>query len=244
MSDLAPRAGDTIAIPRRFNGPPESSNGGYACGRVAAFLAGPAEVSLRAPPPLERPLAVEPAGGGVLVRDGETLVAEGRPARVELPVPEPVGVSEAAAARRAGYERSAARHPFPTCFVCGPERAPGDGLNVLAGPVGDTGLFACDWTPDGSLTGEDGLVRAECVWAVLDCPSSAPVANAGGRPPLVLGRLAARIERPVEAARPHVVLSWRVALEGRKRHAGSALFTAEGALLARARALWIELLSF
>ena len=45
----------------------------------------------------------------------------------------------------------------------------------------------------------------------------------------------------VEAARPHVIVSWPIAVDGRKRHAGSAIFTADGELRAYARALWIEL---
>ncbi|MGH2716864.1 MAG: hypothetical protein ACRDM7_23840, partial [Thermoleophilaceae bacterium] len=57
---------EPLTIPARFNGPPSSANGGYACGRVAE-LVGTEEVavSLRLPPPLERPLEV--------VRDGERV---------------------------------------------------------------------------------------------------------------------------------------------------------------------------
>jgi hypothetical protein len=63
-------------IPEQFNGPPGSANGGYTCGLVAGVLGGgPAEESLRSPPPLGRPLAVEPAGDGVELRDGDTVVA-------------------------------------------------------------------------------------------------------------------------------------------------------------------------
>ena len=29
-------------------------------------------------------------------------------------------------------------HPLPTCFVCGPARAKGDGLRIFAGPLGRT----------------------------------------------------------------------------------------------------------
>ena len=51
-----------VMIPRRFNGPPDSGNGGYSCGVVAALLDAPAvEVTLRAPPPLERELRDRPA---------------------------------------------------------------------------------------------------------------------------------------------------------------------------------------
>ena len=50
---------ETLTLPARFNGPSESANGGYTCGRVAALLgADVASVSLRSPPPLERPLDV------------------------------------------------------------------------------------------------------------------------------------------------------------------------------------------
>ena len=42
----------TLVIDDRYNGPPASANGGYACGRIAAFVDGPARVTLRKPPPL------------------------------------------------------------------------------------------------------------------------------------------------------------------------------------------------
>jgi len=65
----------TITIARRFRGPEASGNGGYTCGLVAGFLEGEAEVTLRRPPPLERPLAVTREGERVLVHDGPYLVA-------------------------------------------------------------------------------------------------------------------------------------------------------------------------
>jgi hypothetical protein len=37
---------DALVIPARFNGPPRSANGGIACGAVARFVDGPAEVAL------------------------------------------------------------------------------------------------------------------------------------------------------------------------------------------------------
>ena len=232
----------TITIPARFNGPPTTGHGGYSCGAVAALLgAGPAEVSLRSPPPLERPLALERSAERVVVRDGDTLVAEGCPAELELEPPPAVSLEQAREANRRGLEWVGPAHPFPTCVVCGPERERGDGYRVFAGPVEERELFAADWTPDESLAGGDRLVRPECVWAALDCPSSSPAANWGAGPPIVLARLTASLEGPVEAGRPDVVSSWPIELDGRKRHTGVALFTADGQLLARARALWIEL---
>ena len=41
---------DHVRIDRRFRGPADSANGGYAAGLLASFLDGPAEVTLRLPP--------------------------------------------------------------------------------------------------------------------------------------------------------------------------------------------------
>ncbi len=232
----------TIVVPARFNGPPDSGNGGYTCGLVAGLIdAEVAEVSLRAPPPLETELAVERTEAGVEVRDGGTVVADGRPAELDLDPPEPVSPHAAEEASRAGYGSWTAGHPFPTCVICGPERGPGDGFCLFPGRLGEGERFAACWTPDPSLAGPDGIVRPECVWGALDCPTSAPIANFGEGPPVVLARLSARLERPVHAERPHALVSWPIEIEGRKRHAGVALFDERGELLASSRALWIEL---
>jgi len=230
---------EPLRIPARFNGPPGSANGGYACGAVAALLGGgPAEVSLRAPPPLERELAVERQRDEVMVRDGQTLVAEGRPlGPPDLDTPA-VSPADAEDASRRGYEHWIAAHPFPTCVVCGPDRD--DGLAIFPGPLGDR-RHAASWEPDASVAGEDGAVRPEVVWAALDCPTSAPGANFGEGPPIVLARLSAALEAPVRAGEPHALVSWELGREGRKRHAACVLFDAAGAALARSRALWIEL---
>ena len=230
-----------IVIPRRFNGPPDSGHGGWSSGAVARYVDGPAEVTLRAPPPLEHPLAVERDGDAVTVRDGGTVVAEGRPAEVELEVPEPVSLEEAREANREGHRLFGPVHPFPTCFVCGPDRPPPEGIGMLVAPVDGGRVMAADCTAHESLAGDDGHVAPEAVWALLDCPSSMPVMNEGCDPPIVLARMAASIERPMEVGTPHVAIGWAVEVDGRKRHSGSALFTPEGELVAKARALWIEL---
>jgi hypothetical protein len=231
-----------IVVPRRFNGPPDSGNGGYTCGLVAGLVdSGVAEVSLRSPPPLETPLAVERDADGIRVHDGERLVAEGRAASLDLDPPSPLDPDEAADASRAGFERWDGPHPFRTCVVCGPDREAGDGYRIFPGRVSDGQRFAADWTPDPSLADADGLVRPECVWGALDCPTSAPVANFGEGPAMVLARLTASIERPVPVDGRYALVSWPIEVDGRKRHAGAALFDADGELLAHSRALWIEL---
>jgi hypothetical protein len=119
-----------VIVPGRFNGPPDSGNGGYTCGLVAGLLGGVAEVTLRVPPPLDRELEVVQGDGRLEVRDGERLVAEAEPVELDVNVPAPVSVAEAerASKRYPGFEH----HAYNTCFVCGPNRT--DGLRVYAGP--------------------------------------------------------------------------------------------------------------
>jgi hypothetical protein len=233
---------EPLTIPSRFNGPPSSANGGYASGRLAELVgAEEVTVSLRLPPPLERPLDVVREGERVELRDRDgAVVAEGAPEALGIDVPDPVSPDEAAAASAAGHEHWTASHPFRTCVVCGPDRAPRDGMRVFPGELRD-GLFAAPWTPDESLANGNGEVRPEHVWAALDCPTSAPVANFGNGPPMVLARLTARLAAPVRVGDQHALVSWRLAVEGRKRHGACALFDSEGRLLCASRALWIEL---
>ena len=218
-----------IVIDAHYCGPPGSGNGGYTCGLVAAFLDGTAEVTLRLPPPLGRPLRVEQTDGRVQVYDGVALVADAAPTEVDLDVPDPVAVAEAERAARGypGFET----HAFPDCFVCGPRRGKGEGLRIFAGRVaGREDVFAAPWTPAES--------RPELVWAALDCPGAIAV-GFPERGETLLGRLAVRIDRLPEPGAPHVVVAWPLGEDGRKLYAGTALLTAGGESLARARATWI-----
>jgi hypothetical protein len=226
----------TIRIDRRFRGPPDSGNGGYVCGLVAAAAPGPVAVRLKLPPPLEAPLTLAEADGVLRLLHGEDVVAEARPDRVAVAVPAPPDAGEAAAASRnfAGF----AAHVFPGCFVCGPERPAGDGLRVFAGPVGDRPLVAAPWVPDASLADARGRVRPEFLWAALDCPGYFATPMAGRF--ALLGEMAARIERPLAAGEPCIVLGWERRSEGRKHFAGTAIVNHEGELIARAQATWIE----
>jgi hypothetical protein len=216
-----------LTIEARFNGPDGSANGGFTCGRIAALLDGHAEVTLRSPPPLERPLAVERVGRGLRVLDGHDLVAEAAPASVELELPAPPSWAEAEAAsdRYPGFEQ----HAFPRCFVCGPEREPGDGLRVFAGPLGD-GRFAATWIPSE--------VSPELVWAALDCPGAIAV-GFPDRGETLLGRFAVEVDELPKPGERCVVLAWPQSEDGRKLYAGTALYAEDGRPLARARATWI-----
>jgi hypothetical protein len=226
-----------VTIDPRFCGPAGSANGGYTAGILAGALgAAPAEVTLRRPPPLGRALELVRGDERVELRDGELLVAEAAPGEVELEPPAAVGLDEAqrAARRYPGL----VRHAFPTCFVCGPERREHDGLRIFAGPVDGRGVVAAPWTPDTTLADADGRVRAEFVWAALDCPGAIAVGYPE-RGETLLGRIAARTLSLPRVGEPHVVIGWPLGEDGRKLYAGTALFSAAGELRALARATWI-----
>jgi hypothetical protein len=175
---------ETLLVGGRFAGPPGNGNGGYSCGRFARLVDGPAEVTLRGPVPLERRLDVRPGGDGTIeVADGEALVAVVCSIEPLGEIDPPVRPAPAEAlefAKRSPFLGPS--HPFPGCFVCGPDHD--DGLRQHPGPV------------EGA---------------------------------------------PVPAREPSVVVGWELGSEGRKLHSASALLSAEGEVLARARALWIAL---
>jgi hypothetical protein len=229
----------TVLIDERFRGPSESANGGYACAMAAQWLDGPAEVTLRAPPPLGRELRVEQEEGAVALFDAETLIARAVPTVVEVDVPAFVGMESArrAAARYPWRDR----HPYPSCFVCGPLREAGDGLRIFPGPVDDGSLYAAPWTPEPSLADSRDRVRDEFVWGALDCPSGIVTDLFGDVGLILLGRLAADLRSPVESGRSYVLQAWPIEREGRKLKTASALFSEEGTLCAVGRAVWIEL---
>ena len=233
---------ETVVIERRFRGPPESANGGYACGLLAARLEadGAAEVTLRAPPPLERPLDTEHDGGEARLLDGERLLAEARavdPPALELP--DPVALDDARRAR----ERSPMQgdHPYPECFVCGSARSRGDGLCVTCGPVAGRELVAAPFETDGTMADADGRVRGELVWAALDCPGGIAAMLLPDLGLSVLGRLTAAFRSPLEAGREYVAVGWPISRDGRKLRSGTAIFDPDGEPLASSEAVWIEL---
>ena len=216
-----------VTLERRFRGPLTSANGGYASGTLAAFVAADeVEITLRLPPPLDRPLRVDRDGDLVTLLDGEALVAEGRPSVVGLEPPTPISLADAVQAR--------ARHArgfstaFDECFVCGVRD---DGLEIHVGPVaGREPLHASPVTlPEKS---------AELVWAAIDCPGAYAV-GAEGRGDVVLGRMTARVGRVPDAGEQCVVAAWPLGEDGRKLHAGTALYASDGELLALAKQVWI-----
>jgi hypothetical protein len=224
---------ESLTIAERFNGPPGSGHGGYSCGLLGPRFERPVAVSLRVPPPLSRALTVD----GDRLLDGDVVIAEARPAEVAVEpraMPRPVPPAPDDPVYGELHE-----HPFPTCFACGPDRAPGDGLRIFAARTpGGEGLVAAPWTPDRGLAGRDGTVDPLFVWAALDCPTGHACAIGT---PAVLARLAVRRLAPVRAGEPHVVAAWPLERDGRKHRSAGCLYDAAGTPLAVSEALWIEL---
>lgn len=232
MSDLA-------TIEPRFKGPPQSGNGGYTCGILGSLIGESAEVTLKMPPPLDTPLSVEheDGTGEWFLKDGETVIATAHAAEINLEVPGTVSYEEALAAEAnyAGFEW----HPFSGCFVCGPDREEHDGLRLFPGAVDGRELVATHWLPGQDVAGEFGAVSTRIVWAALDCPSYFGGTLAGYPPYAVLGRLTAKLLKPVEVGRKHVVVGWPVGSDERKWHGGTAIYDDAGDLKAYARATWV-----
>lgn len=227
-----------LTIAARFMGPAGSGNGGYVCGRLASYVdvtQGQVSVSLRLPPPLEKPLVVTHGNSGASLLDGKHLVAETRPGAFDGVPPEAVTL-DAARDAETRY-RGLGHHPFPTCFVCGTARTAGDGLCLSPGAQ-EIGRTACVWTPDQSLDEEgSGRVAPEFVWSALDCPGG--WASDLEARPLVLGTMTAVCNHPVTIGGDYVVVGQLVAEEGRKAFTATALYDEDGRLLARAEHVWI-----
>ncbi|GHJ05932.1 hypothetical protein TPA0907_02990 [Micromonospora humidisoli] len=129
------------------------------------------------------------------------LVAEVRPAGTP-PAPVPPVDPATARAASAGYP-GLVDHPFPGCYVCGPEHP--DGLRIHPGRLPD-GRTAAPWRTPTRVT-------APTVWAALDCPGGWAVI-APGRP-YVLGRLAVTLDALPEPGGEYVVTGAVDTVEGR-----------------------------
>ena len=251
-----PTTASTVVVTSRFAGPPRSGNGGYTAGLLAALL--PADrsegvpgaghsgvrVTLRMPPPLEADLTVQPtsrrsgdasdSSTGARLLDGEKLVAEAEAVEVDIA---PVDAVSLADAREAEQEYAGLHaHPFPRCFTCGPDRAPGDGLRLAPGPVPNR-RTACTWTPDASLGDDDDLVHDPIVWAALDCPGGW-TADLQGRP-MVLGRITAQVDDRARVGERHVVMGQLLGEDGRKTFTATTVYDSDQRVVARAEHVWV-----
>jgi hypothetical protein len=250
-----------LIVPARYCGPATSGNGGYTSGllaeRVECDAAFPVvEVTLRQPPPLDTPMRVErvsadadagTAGGDatgdplVVLSFGGARIADARVAGEDLGDVDPVSMDEATAAMARFPGLSS--HPFPTCFVCGPDRSVGDGLRIFPGQVAEDRVASL-WVPHPSLAESSDLldggvprVGQATAWAALDCVGG--WAGDMEERMMVLGRMTAQVDALPVVGEPHVVTGLRLGGEGRKTFTASTLYDSDGRIVARARHVWI-----
>ncbi|HVY90664.1 MAG TPA: hypothetical protein VG942_17490 [Hyphomonadaceae bacterium] len=236
-------------IASRFNGPIASGNGGYSAGLAAKYLTGDAvEATLRAAIPLEQTLRAHetPEGFDITTDDASTRILIMSMRDTALAIPDVQSPGLAAAKVAAETFRTAEDHVLPTCFVCGPRRAIGDGLRIFPDwtkdPAGtdnpnDFPIVAAPWIPTADLADDFGRIAPEFMWAALDCPGAFAV----DKEPILLGRMSAKIlERP-RPGKPIVTVAWSKGQERRKHFAGTALFSEAGDLLAFSDQTWIQI---
>lgn len=225
----------TTTVSSRFAGPPFAVNGGYAAGLLAERLGVPgAHVQLRAPVPLDVPIELElDEPDARISHRGRTLVTASPVSLLDRSHP---NIDFVTATLAAG-STDRAIHPFPGCFVCGPDRSDEDGMHLFAGPV-DDGVVAVSWRPRPWQGDPTGTIPIRMVTAALDCPSAFPFMRPGGM--ALLASMTFEISRLPRVGEHLVVTGWNRDNEGRKFYAASAIATADGETLARANTLWIE----
>jgi hypothetical protein len=233
--------GERLIVNERFCGPPGTGNGGYVAGLLARPLGARVEVMLRRPTPIGAQLSLRPSSDGwhIETEDDRVLLAEGRPVESRPPSLVPPAAPDFEQAVRASESLPA--HPFPRCFVCGPDRAEGDGLRIFAGPLrpGRYDVVAAPWVPDASLCSDGELVDTPFLWSALDCPG-AMVAMEDQTRPILLARMTAELPGRVRRGERCVVVGWRIARDGRKHTTGTALYGEDGTLRGASEQLWIE----
>jgi hypothetical protein len=221
---------NVLMVDERHNGPPNSGNGGWTSGLIAAFITdGTPEITLHKPPPLLAPLTVVPAADGLRVVDAaEAVIATGRRREADIePVP-PVSLAQGRGSIR---ELSGTRHTsLSYLFRMRPAaaRRPADLPGALArgrhggGLRGARGHRRRDGVGGAGLPGrlDRDQRRAPMVcwagwpWRSTSCPSPARSASSWGRD---------------------------VRRDGRKALVRTTLYGADGRLCARAEATWIAI---
>lgn len=245
----------SLVVPSRFCGPPSSGNGGWTAGALAALVehapddharSWPAvRVALRQPPPLDSRMQVRTTDGVTVATLGDTVVAQAEPVREEPVAVEPVPLDDARAAE-ASYP-GLVSHPFPTCFACGTDREPGDGLRIFPGRVADQDghqRVAATWTPDPSLAEDwhayvDDVRHASLAvtWAALDCIGG--WAGDLTERKMVLAGMTARVDALPVIGEQHVVVGLHRGSEGRKTFTASTVYDADGRVVAVAGHVWV-----
>lgn len=240
---------ESVEINEKYCGPPKSGNGGYVAGITANRIANKAVViKIKAPAPLNEALYYSSDsnknGIKLLSKAANLLIAEAQEdSGFYMDVPELNFLSLEAIGNPEREYLGFHEHPFPTCFVCGPERSHEDGMRIfpakIQDPFGFTHLHGAFWNPWKDLAGTDGRIREEIVWAALDCPGGFAVSHVDTTL-IVLAKLRGRLLESIFPDIPYAILSWEIGRNRRQRTAGTAIYRIEDRkCVAYSEALWM-----
>ena len=239
-----PQAGMTMAagelrIDAGYAGLPELAHGGYR-GRDALGGPGrrehPRPAAPTGPHRARRCASIRPAPGLAELHDGAGLLADAR--RHGRPDP---GAPGSSVPRRRGPHRTASparpHHPIPGCLVCGPAHPAG--LHVTPGPVSGRAVVAAHWVPSAGHAGPDGDASAGAGQRGARLPAAVGPDGCTSprrrRTASVTSVLETRLDAPVRAGVPHVVIGWPIGRDGRRWLAGAAIVGPDGELCAAGR---------
>ena len=227
----------SILIDPVFNGPPESGNGGYVAGLMGDLLSGEGpilfETSLKAPPPLNKPLDLGETGQGLaLLEDGKPVATARLLDHLELAMPalpDPV-VNNCAVSLATGFDN---------CFVCGTARDTRSGLCLHATQQPPpSNQWIAPFSVNAAFCDSAGTLGRRFLIAALDCPGYAAVSNGALA---VLARFRVRVTGALKAGDAAHVYAWPISQSGRKLVAGTAIKAPDGKLVGEAEALWIKI---
>lgn len=225
----------SFQIAKRFNGPPNSGNGGYTAGLIAAKLNFNPEITLRVPPPLEQVMQLKVSINSATLMQADTLVAEAKVTDFQLRIPPAITYKEAVEA--INKSKTVELSPIPCCFVCGSARKSGDGLAIYPANIG-LQKVAAPWIPYENLGDESGKVKTEFIWSALDCPGAWAIQDTNQF--YLLGRMAVKEVLPIKVNEQYIIMGWVLKTERRKTWTGTAIYNKVGEISAFAKATWIS----
>ena len=223
-----------VTIDKHYVGPTDIAQGGYVGGRMAEYLGSDTvEVTMRNPTPMGRPVIFDTSEPGlVLLYDGDKLLNEARPAKLDMEIPEPVSFEEAQEASL----RHVTETPFPNCFGCGAARSEDEGLHLRSGPVKRRNMVAIDWVPRAAAVGaEEGEdVPLPIVWAAMECPVSRAwdIGGLKGDDELaVLGRMTTKVITRPKVGQKCFIMGWPIERAGRRIELEGSLHNEKGEVM-------------
>lgn len=240
-------ASTPIRVGSWFQGPTGSGQGGWTAHRLASRIAEPVTISLRAAVPLDTDLRIADRidDGGArsweLLAPDDSIVMLARPWEPRFADTAPVSIAVAREAS-AGFGDLVVEHPVPFCFSCGRQH---DSMRTHAAPIaGDpNGRFATDWTVPGWAVDDDGTVDEGALWAAIDCTAAWWVGYSRGRRTALTVQFAVEVTHPIGPGATYALVGWAgdhdPEWDGRKRHAASAAFAADGTCVARSVSFWV-----